>query len=193
MNTLIFYAHPDTGGHSFEILQEAEKKLKDNKVSYKLYDLYRMNYDPILNEKELYTSGGKEVSDVNVKIQKEISKAENLVFIYPIWWGGMPAILKGFFDRILTSGFAFRYVTGKLAPEKLLKGKKATVFLSSGGPKIYYTIFGNRAKKNIARDILAFCGIQTKVLQLFNAGKLKESKTSKIQNSVNRGMKNIIK
>lgn len=83
----------------------------------------------------------------------------------------MPAILKGFFDKILISGFGFKYNKHGI-PIKLLKDKKATIITTSGGPKIYYFMFDNRMKKNISKDILGFCGIKIKYYQFYNAKKL---------------------
>ncbi|GAA3319770.1 hypothetical protein GCM10020331_028030 [Ectobacillus funiculus] len=59
--------------------------------------------------------------------QEHISWADVIITIYPVWWTGLPAMLKGYFDRVLTSGFAYAY--GENGPEQLLKGKRGGVFL----------------------------------------------------------------
>jgi len=99
----------------------------------------------------------------------------------------MPAMLKGFIDRVFTSGFAFKYNT-KGMPQGLLKGKKAIVILSTGAPKIASIFIGDRFRKHIAKDILGFCGIETKVYQVDNARELTETQKKKIKNIVNEAI-----
>ena len=156
----IIYAHPNTGGHCAEILKNVKKILNRKKIGFKVYDLYSMRYDPVLHETEHYTVGRRKVSKENRLFQKMITESDTMIFIYPIWWGHMPAILKGFFDRVFTSGFAFRYEHGR--PIGLLNGKKAIIFTTSGGPKLFYTLTFNLPKRMICTFILKFCGIRSR-------------------------------
>jgi NAD(P)H dehydrogenase (quinone) len=95
----------------------------------------------------------------------------------------MPAIMKGFIDRVFSAGFAFKYTNG--VPVGLLKGKKATVFVSSGARKILTKVFlGNRFEKLIASDILGFCGIKAKVYQVGNAKQLDNTQIKIIESNV---------
>lgn len=73
-----------------------------------------------------------------VQAQADITWAEHLAFVYPIWWGGIPALMKGFFDRIFLPGFAFKYREGKAFPDKLLKGKTAHLLVTMDTPPWYY-------------------------------------------------------
>ena len=107
--TLIIYAHPNKEGNCGKILNFTEKTLKEKNIGYELIDLYENKYNPCLLDKEHYTSGKFEISEQNKAFQKQIQENKNIIFIYPIWWGSMPAILKGFFDRVFTSRFAFKY------------------------------------------------------------------------------------
>lgn len=183
---LIIYAHPDVKGHCKEILAQVKKSLKENNQQFTLIDLYKEKYDPVLKKEELYTAGNRKVSKKNKEIQKKIRQAEKFILIYPNWWNSMPAILKGFFDRVFVSHYAFKY-EGKM-PKGLLKGK-AAVFMPSGSGKIISWLFlGNRAKKTIKKDILGFCGIKAKVFQIGNAYKLDTEQKQKIKRSVKKGM-----
>ncbi len=183
MKYLIIYAHPQTGCFCAEILKQVEQRLKKHKDSYRVLDLYRMKYDPRLKEQEHYTSGGKAISPDNQKMQQHIKEADRLIFIYPIWWGSMPAILKGWFDRILTPGFAFKYQG--VIPIGLLN-KKAIVFMTSGGPGLYYFLTGFRNHKVIKNDILRFCGIKSKIVQIYSAQQLTSGKKEEIRSKVNK-------
>lgn len=174
---LIIYAHPKTGGHCPTILDETISYLKKEKKDYKVLDLYEMGYDAILHEEEHYTRGNKDISQHNRMIQKMISDAELLIFIYPVWWFSVPAVLKGFFDRILTPGFAFTYKLG--APIGLLR-KKALVMHTTGGPSVFYNFTGNLPKKNI-RTILKFCGIKAKVHSIGSSTKFDERREDMVR------------
>ncbi|MBU1557664.1 NAD(P)H-dependent oxidoreductase [Patescibacteria group bacterium] len=187
MKTLIIYAHPETPGHAPETLNQVELKLKKTSSEYEVIDLYKIGYNPVLQNDEHYTTGNRNISQQNIEIQNKINQSENLIFIYPIWWGTMPAILKGFFDRILTRGFAFSMGNHGI-PNKLLKGKKAVVFTSSGSPYILY-LLSNLSKTLIKNKILGFCGIKTKVFQVYSANKLDEKNIQKIKKNVDKGFK----
>ncbi|MGB6188972.1 MAG: NAD(P)H-dependent oxidoreductase, partial [Aeromonas molluscorum] len=64
------------------------------------------------------------------RLQQSLTAAQHLVIISPVWWGSMPARLKGVLDRTLLPGFAFRYQKGKVHPERLLAGKTARLLLT---------------------------------------------------------------
>lgn len=94
--------------------------------------------------------------------QQAILWAERLVLVFPIWWGGVPALLKGFLDRILQPGFAFRYKTGSPFPEKLLAGRHAHLLVTMDTPPWYYRWFqAMPGLHQMRRTTLAFCGIRT--------------------------------
>ncbi len=91
--------------------------------------------------------------------QEAIGWAEHLVIIYPLWLGGMPAILKGFLEQVFRPGFAFKYSPKGLGI-KLLKGKSARVVVTMGMPAfIYRWYFGAHSLKSLKRNILSFVGI----------------------------------
>ncbi len=186
MKTLIIYAHPNTGGHCRHILSEAEKSLKENKTDYEVLDLYKTDYDPVLHEKEHYTAGNHQVSSENRKIQKQILTSDHLIFIYPIWWAAPPAILKGWIDRVLVSGFGFKYEGSR--PKGLLKGKRATVFATSGSPKIFYKLMLDPPKRIMKDLTLRFCGIKTEYHQIGRCTKLDDKKKDKIRKIVRKAL-----
>lgn len=93
--------------------------------------------------------------------QEAIQWAQHLVFVYPNWWGLMPALMKGFLDRTLQSGFAFKFHKGGLSWDKLLKGRTAQLLVSMDTPPfIYRWIYGQPGHNAMKRTILGFCGVQ---------------------------------
>jgi NAD(P)H dehydrogenase (quinone) len=185
MKVLIIYAHPGTPGHCPLILREVESVLKEKKMDFKTLDLYKMHYDPILHENEHYTSGNKELSEETKAIQQDIMESDHLIFIYPVWWYSMPAMLKGFLDKVLTPRFA--YVYEGYIPKGLLKGKKATIFFTTGGPRLYYLFIGNPTKK-IMSMTLSFMGIKSRFIHIGNARKLTLEREALITRKVRRAL-----
>ncbi|MBL7056308.1 NAD(P)H-dependent oxidoreductase [Candidatus Woesearchaeota archaeon] len=187
MRTLIVYAHPQTKGHCPLILEGIENWHKQHQIDYEVIDLYRIKYDPVLHEEEHYTAGNREISEQNREFQQKISETTKLIFIYPMWWGYVPAILKGFFDRVFTSNFAFRYEGNK--PIAMLKGKKAALLVTSGGPKIIYKLLLDMPNTLIKLIVFRFCGIKSKVFQVDKARILNDTQVKKIKKESSKAMK----
>jgi NAD(P)H dehydrogenase (quinone) len=196
--TLIIYAHPKKEGHNAYILDRVKASLKKRKIKFDLIDLYEDGFDPVLSAKEHYTSGGFEKSEQTLEYQEKIKKANNLIFIYPVWWGVGPAILKGFFDKVLTPRFAYRYqnlpfpIFGlKARPIGLLKGKRAAVFMTIGTPRWIHVLYTRNAQQFIIKwNILKFCGLKTKGYTLGNCGMPLDDRTrDRVERFVRGGLR----
>lgn len=97
-----------------------------------------------------------------------IAEADHLVFVYPIWWGMMPALLKGFLDRILLPGFAFTERTGEQGYTGLLKGKSAQVLTTMDTPPaIVKFVMGSPGHRAFANATLKFCGIDPVRIRMY--------------------------
>ena len=93
--------------------------------------------------------------------QEGIRWAEHLVFIYPTWWGSMPALMKGFVDRTFLPEFAFRYKPGSVFWDKLLKGRSARLIVTMDAPWWWDTIVnGATSRHTMAAPILKFSGVR---------------------------------
>ncbi|PVU92037.1 hypothetical protein BB559_003864 [Furculomyces boomerangus] len=94
---------------------------------------------------------------------ENIKWADHIVCIYPTWWGTLPALMKGFFDRVFLPGLAFKYVETSPFPEKLLKGKTSEIISTMDTPVWYYKYIKSDVGGRLLRDnILNFCGIVNK-------------------------------
>ncbi|MCU0385925.1 MAG: NAD(P)H-dependent oxidoreductase [Flavihumibacter sp.] len=92
---------------------------------------------------------------------KLIQWAEHLVWVHPVWWGGMPAITKGFIDRLFLPGMAFQYRPNSVWWNKLLKGKSAHIITTLDQPGWYYWLaFGRPSVNQLKNSVLKFCGIE---------------------------------
>lgn len=136
MKYLIVYAHPNPKSFNHAIKERVESKLKREKKKYKVRDLYAMAWNPVLGGADLEVLlGGKTPDDINAE-QNYIKESEILIFIHPIWWFGMPAVLKGYIDRVFSHGFA--YDIGPNGVEGMLPGKKVVILNTTGGTQENY-------------------------------------------------------
>lgn len=103
---------------------------------------------------------GKDVGQDIKDARESVAWAEHIVFLHPVWWGSMPAILKCFIDTVFSAGFAFRYKKGSPIPEKLLKGRTAHIITTLDTPYFIYKYFFNAPSVNQLKSrVLEFCGI----------------------------------
>lgn len=156
-NILVINGHPDPESYcralSDAYIQGARKSGSD----VNLLDLSQMEFNP--NLKYGYRKRTELEEDL-VKAQEWIRKADHLVFVYPLWWGAMPAVLKGFFDRVFLPGFAMRYREGSPLWDKLLKGKSAQLIVTMDTPRWYYRLIYRQAGHRVmSSNILKFSGV----------------------------------
>ena len=124
MKIYIVFAHPSKESFTFAVLESFIKGLKDAGHTYEIGDLYEMNFKADMNPAEYNreTSFDAEAplsGDIKAE-QEKIDRADALVFIYPVWWSDCPAILKGWFDRVWSYGYAYCYdETGQHFSSKL--------------------------------------------------------------------------
>ncbi|WP_295652590.1 NAD(P)H-dependent oxidoreductase [uncultured Mucilaginibacter sp.] len=92
---------------------------------------------------------------------EKIKWADHLVWVHPVWWGGLPAITKGFIDRLFLPGFAFQYRENSVWWDKLLKGKTAHIITTLDQPGWYYwLVYGRPSVNQLKKTVLGFCGIR---------------------------------
>ena len=159
MNVLIIHTHPNPNSFNHAILEQVEQGLKDGNHSYTVIDLYADNFNPVL----VYNAQIKRrdlVNDEETAHYRELIKqADHLIFIYPIWWYGAPAMLKGFIDRVFVSGFAYTS-TGKL-PKGLFTDKSAWVIYTIDSPSWFVKLFRKSIEwKVMKKAVLNFCGVK---------------------------------
>jgi NAD(P)H dehydrogenase (quinone) len=95
------------------------------------------------------------------RAQGDIGWADHLVFAYPNWWGTMPALLKGFIDRVILPGFAFRYRSDSLWWDRLLRGKSARLLVTMDTPPAWYRwVIGRPGHNQMRKSVLGFCGVK---------------------------------
>ncbi|WP_075590662.1 NAD(P)H-dependent oxidoreductase [Labilibacter marinus] len=173
-NILIIQAHPDKDSFCSKLAQSYHIGAT-NSCNCKLIHLSDLNFNLVLEH------GYKKRTELEPDLlmaQEEIKKADHLVFVYPTWWGTMPASLKGFIDRTFLPGFAFKYRDNSALWDKLLTGKSARLIVTMDAPTWYYNIFykkpGHQAMK---KATLNFCGV--KPVRISTFGSVKSSTVKK--------------
>jgi NAD(P)H dehydrogenase (quinone) len=92
---------------------------------------------------------------------EKIKRADHLVWVHPVWWGGFPAIMKGFIDRLFLPGITFKYKDNSVWWDKLLVGKTARIMTTIDQPAWYYRlIYGSPSVNQLKKTILEFCGVK---------------------------------
>ena len=136
MKFLIVYCHPNPKSFCHALLEAVADKLKESGHELQVRDLYGIKFDPILSSADFMTfQEGRIPTDILAE-QQYITWADTIIFIYPLWWGGFPAVLKGYIDRTFAHGFAFAGTpTG---PKGLLGGKQVLALTPQGESKEKY-------------------------------------------------------
>ncbi|MBF0554038.1 MAG: NAD(P)H-dependent oxidoreductase [Nitrospirae bacterium] len=160
MKNLIVYAHPNPKSFNHAIMETLAGELKAAGHEVRVRDLYEQNFDPVLKPSDFeLIQAGKSAADVKVE-QDHIAWADVISFVHPIWWTGLPAIFKGYIDRVFSSGFAFTInETGVVG---LLNGKKALIINTTGTPEEMYNKNGmfNGMLKTSDDGIYRFCAME---------------------------------
>ena len=140
MKNLIVYAHPNSGSLNHFFKQTVLESLQESGEEIAIRDLNEINFNPVFSLEDMNGQRMGTVAD-DVKTEQDfITWADRIIFIYPIWWTGMPAIMKGYIDRVFSYGFAYRYDQG--VQKGLLTGKKTIIINSHGKSNAEYEAMG---------------------------------------------------
>lgn len=154
MVTIVF-SHPWHGSFNKVILDTITSRLDKENKPYAIIDLHKDNFNPVFSEEELSVyNQGKALDPLVLKYQEIIRQSHEMIFIFPNWWNTMPAILKGFFDKVLLKDFAFNYEGGF---NPLLNINKSLVITTSEKPS---PNFKNVVEKGFIGDMLNPVGIR---------------------------------
>ncbi len=156
--TLIIDGHPYEKSFCHSIATTYfENLIPENQKQSTLLHLKDLHFE--LNLKGGYREKLELEPDL-VRAQNLIKEANHIVVITPVWWGGPTALLKGFLDRIMLPGFAFKYKENSVWWDKLLTGKSAHIFITSDAPAWYMRFLRGDATVKILREsTLYFVGI----------------------------------
>ncbi len=161
MQISIILAHPDAKSFNHAIAQTAAEQLKRIGHRVVLHDLYAEGFDPILPTCEF--SEGASVPEEIDSHCREIASADGIIIVHPNWWGQPPAILKGWIDRVIRPGVAYKFLdgdSGEGVPVGLLKAKAVVVFNTSNTPaERERAVFGDPLETLWKNCVFGLCGV----------------------------------
>lgn len=173
MRVLIVFNHPYEGSYCYAILNAVTRGLQKAGHDIDLIHLDNDGFDPVMRAKDLraFVSAREQpevahrLLDPQVKDYKQrLQAAEHLVFIFPIWWELMPALLKGFIDKLIFPGIAYDYnANGTRMHCKLKQLSGVTMITTMNTPAwAYRLIFGNAIQKAILLGTFWKIGIKNR-------------------------------
>lgn len=177
---LIVVAHQEKTSFSYAMKEAAVEALKKKGWEVTVSDLYAMKFNPLVSRDDI-VGDPKDPNDFKygvesaaawkecrlspdiVEEQKKLEAADLVIFQFPVYWFGLPAMLKGWFDRVLTAGFAYTYES--MFDQGHFQKKKAVLSFTTGGMNSMYTPRGINGDINVLlwpvqQGILHFCGFQ---------------------------------
>lgn len=161
MKVVIIFNHPYEGSFGNAILNSVTKGLKDANHEIDMMHLDNDGFNPVMSKADLKAFvDHKPVDSQVIDYNERLEKADHLIFIFPIWWDLMPAMTKGFVDRVLTPGVVYDHHPRGFGLVPLLKNLKGvTVITTMNKPKIMYSLLvGNLIKKAMIKSVFKTMG-----------------------------------
>lgn len=169
---LIINGHPNKESLNFSLVDAYKKGAQASHAEIQEIVIRDLQFNP--NLQFGYQKRTELEPDLLASWEK-IKWAEHIVIVHPIWWGGMPAMMKGFFDRLFLPGFAFAYRENSVWWDKLLTGKTAHIITTMDTPYWYFRlIYGNPGINQLKKNTLEFCGIKPVKVTVFSPIKNKK-------------------
>lgn len=154
---LIINGHPSRTSFDSGLAQAYKKGALSAGAEVQEIQIGQLDFDPNLS------SGYQTIQALEpdlLSAQAKINWADHLLWVHPVWWGGLPAVTKGFIDRVFLPGFAFQYRPDSVWWDKLLKGKTAHIITTLDQPGWYYwLVYGRPSINQLKKCVLKFCGI----------------------------------
>ena len=158
MNVLVILGHPRVESLCGALAEAFATGAREAGAEVRQLHLSSLEFDPHVRME----SPNRQPLEEDLRESRElIVWAEHLVFVYPTWWGTMPALLKGFLDRLLAQGFAFQTCEGGTGYQGLLRGRSAQLITTMDTPPlIHRLVYRQPGREAMARATLGFCGIR---------------------------------
>lgn len=154
---LIINGHPDKQSYNYALSKAYKEGLNKTKITISEINISDLNFNP--NLEYGYRKRTELESDLKEAINK-IKKANHIVWFFPVWWAGLPALIKGFIDRTFLPGIMFEFEEGKEMPLGLLKGKSASVYITSDTPEQYdIEVMKQPVLHQFKTGVLEYCGV----------------------------------
>jgi NAD(P)H dehydrogenase (quinone) len=163
VNVLVVYCHPDPESFVNACLERALTGLSTGGHTVRVTDLYAERFEPAMSAAERVAHSVPGVAAPLQPYADNLAWAEALVFVYPTWWSGQPAMLKGWIDRVWVAGVAWDLPAGKAVLRPLLTGVRRIVAVTThGSSKWINALEGEAGKRTLFRSIRVMCSKRTR-------------------------------
>ncbi len=167
MPALVVYCHPSPRGYTAEVRDTVLTELSAAGVETTVIDLYAEGFQPVLtrDEWEGYASYPANIAPVAAHVAA-LKRADTLIFVYPTWWYGLPAMLKGWLDRVFLPEVAFSLQSGRNIAPTLTHVTRLGVFTTCGASWGLTQLIGAPGKRLLMRGVRVLCarGVRTAFL-----------------------------
>lgn len=163
MKNVILYCHPNPQSFCHAILEAVVQELTAKGQEVVVRDLYGMDFQAVKQPADFIDIQNQRVAaDIKTE-QDHLLWADRIIVVYPVWWAGLPALLKGYIDRVFSVGFAYSYDFSDLKSFKLA-GKEVYLFTTMGAPSVFYrlTLMLKAMGKTSDGGIFKFCKMKVK-------------------------------
>lgn len=168
MNNLIIYCHPNPTSLNHAIKEAVVEQAQMVGHHIRIRDVYALNFNPVLSMADLASFRSGAVPEDILEEQEHILWADVITIVHPVWWTGMPALLKGYFDRVLSYGFAYRF--GATGLEQMLLGKRLYIINTVGSEEQNYIDKGIfQAMRIVAENTFGFTGLKIMEHRFFSS------------------------
>jgi NAD(P)H dehydrogenase (quinone) len=160
VKALVVYCHPLADSFSAAMRDRVMDHLALRGAEARLADLYAMGFDPVLSADGLRNYGDMAANRRGVEAMAEdLAWCDTLIFVYPTWWHGLPAALKGWMDRVLVPGVAFDGPAraGGAIRGRLTQITRLAVFTSFGGGRWATLLLGAPGHRALTRGLRLLC------------------------------------
>jgi len=166
MNVLAVFAHPVRDAFMGQVLDSFVVGAEAAGHHVEIADLYREGFEPVMRPEDYAAFEARPMPDDVLREQARVERADAVALIYPIFWWGFPAILKGWFDRVWCMGWAW---DSPETPTSILPGRKWVVMCSSGLTERTYDKYGYREPfLHLLRvGTLGYCGVDDLEVRTF--------------------------
>jgi len=183
MRTLVIVGHPNPDSFGSALAQRYAEAARNLGAEVEVLSLSELDFDLSLRGG---FQGEQALEPDLMRAQELLKWCTHLCVVFPVWWGAPPALLKGFFDRTLLPGFAFKFRPSGLS-EKLLAGRSARMIVTSDSPGWYLRwIMGDSAVNAVRRSTLAFCGFKVRLTRLNSVRTSSPEQRDRWMNAVGR-------
>lgn len=155
---VIINGHPNNESFNYEIAKAYKKGASSSTAEIKEIIISDLQFNPNL---QFGYQKRMELETDLLEAWEKIGWANHLVWVHPVWWGGLPAITKGFIDRLFLPGLVFQNKENSVWWDKLLKGKSAHIITTLDQPGWYYwLVYGKPSVNQLKKSTLEFCGVR---------------------------------